>query len=102
MVPCATALGGTPQVARCRLRMHSNAAQQDSALSDLDIIFQVVAGALPTAEQVACVEWVVHVPPNAASGVGQVAHTKLLSFQQRRMEVAQRKDDGPELSLQDT
>ena len=102
MLQCAIARDGAPQVASCRLRMHSTVARQDSADSDLDIVFQVVAGALSAAEQVACVEGVVHVPPNAAGGIGQVAHTKLLPFQQRRMEVAQRKDDGPELSLQDT
>lgn len=67
----------------------------------LDIILQIIAGTLTTAEQVSSVEGVVHVPANATGGCRQVAHTKLLPLQQGSMEVAQGKNDGPVLSLQD-
>ena len=66
----------------------------------LDIVLQVVAGALTTAEQISCVEGVVHVPANATGCCRQVADTKLLPLQQSSMEVAQRKDDGPVFRLQ--
>lgn len=54
-------------------------ARQD--VSCLDIVLQVVAGTLATAEQVSSIEGVVHVPANATGCCRQVAHPKLLSLQ---------------------
>ena len=59
----------------------------------LDIVLQVIAGTLATAEQISSVEWVVHVPANAAGCCRQVAHTKLLPLQQGSMEVTESKDN---------
>ena len=69
--------------------------------SHLNIVLQVVACTLAAAQQVSCIEGVVHVPANAAGGCRQVAHPKLLPLQQSSMEVAQGKDDGAEFSLQE-
>ena len=66
----------------------------------LDIVLEVVAGTLATAEQVPSVEGVVHVPANTTGGCRQIANTKLLPLQQGSMEVAQCKNDGPIFSLQ--
>jgi hypothetical protein len=66
----------------------------------LDVVLQVVAGALSAAQQISSVEGVVHVPADAAGGTWQVSHAKLLALKQSSMEVAQSKHNAPELSLQ--
>ncbi len=71
----------------------------DKIVPCLDIVLQVVAGTLATAEQVSCVEGVVHVPANPTGRCRQIAYPKLLPLQQGSMEVAQGKDDGTVLSL---
>jgi hypothetical protein len=61
----------------------------------LGVVLEVVDRRLAAAQQVPRVEGVVHVPPDAAGGAGQVAHAKLLPLQQGGVEVGQRKHDGP-------
>ncbi len=56
-----------------------SSARQD--VSCLDIVLQVVAGTLATAEQVSGVEGVVHVPANATGCCRQIAYPKFLPLQ---------------------
>lgn len=58
-------------------------------------IVQIVGGQLATAQQVAQVEGIAHVPADAAPCAWLVAHTKLLALQQRGVEEGQGEQDGP-------
>ena len=89
-------------LADCAGKRCMNVQNPSFLVSYLAVVLKVVGCCLCTTQQVAGVEWVVHIPPDAAGGSWQVAYTKLLPLQDSCMEVAQRKDDGPELGLLST
>lgn len=68
-------------------------------MTHLDIVFEVIVSCLPTTEKISSVEGVVHVPPNSRRCTRNVAHPKLLAFQQACMEIAEPKHNSPELAL---